>query len=192
MHQKMHQAPGTLNTPADWLAVVHPDDVALYKESTAALLRGDVERLQIEYRYRAADGTTRWASQHGLVLRRKDGRAYRITGSTGDITERKQLETTLGELRTQLQEAVESISEGSVIFDADDHIVLCNSVYRNFFIGFEDLVVPGAHFETIIGHGARIGMFAEAEGRAEEWLLDALERRATTSRVREQHLAHDR
>jgi signal transduction histidine kinase len=45
--------------------------------------------------------------------------------------------------RTRLVEAIESISEGFALFDADDRLVLCNSKYRSMFPHCADLLEPG-------------------------------------------------
>ncbi len=106
-----------------------------------------------------------------------------------DITEMKRRERQLSELveelgatrdealeaRAQLGEALEAISEGFVVFDDEDRLVLCNSNYRQYFIdavGEEvaRLVVPGADRETILAAAFEHGMFPDREGTTEEFL----------------------
>ena len=106
-----------------------------------------------------------------------------------DITEMKRRERQLSELvdklgttrdealeaRIQLGEAIEAISEGFVVFDEEDRLVLCNSNYRQYFIdavGEEvaKLVEPGADRETILTAAFEGGMFPDREGTAEEFL----------------------
>ena len=81
--------PKELATRQDWLDRIHPDDMPHYVTATVAHLKGATERLEVEYRFRHADGTWHWASQHGVASRDPTGRAYRVSGSTGDITELK-------------------------------------------------------------------------------------------------------
>ena len=106
-----------------------------------------------------------------------------------DITEMKRRERQLSELveelgatrdealeaRAQLGEALEAISEGFVVFDDEDRLVLCNSNYRQYFIdavGEEvaRLVVPGADRETILAAAFEHGMFPDRKGTTEEFL----------------------
>ena len=47
----------------------------------------------------------------------------------------------------RLTDAIESISEGFVLFDADDRMVLCNSRFRELYPGLADLMRPGLEFE---------------------------------------------
>jgi PAS domain S-box-containing protein len=89
-------APEEMRTRTDWLDRIHPDDISTYKQTVAAHLKGETDRLTCEYRYRHPDGTWHWARQHGVALRDQTGRAYRLAGSTGDITAERRL---LNELR---------------------------------------------------------------------------------------------
>jgi PAS domain S-box-containing protein len=78
-----------LSRPADWMARMHPDDVPLYRHTLAQHLKGLTPRFEIDTRYRSGDGTWRWARQAGVAQRHPDGRAYRLVGATGDVTELK-------------------------------------------------------------------------------------------------------
>jgi adenylate cyclase len=78
------------------------------------------------------------------------------------------------ESERRLIEAIESISEGFALFDANDCLVLCNNRYREIYPGIVDVIVPGTPFEVIAGTNARRGHIREAVGRVDEWLKDRL------------------
>lgn len=66
--------------------------------------------------------------------------------------------------RQQLNDTLESISEGVVLFDADDRIVTCNSRYRQYFqdVGGADLsalVKPGTSLWDLMRAAYAKGMF---------------------------------
>jgi PAS domain S-box-containing protein len=150
-----------LRTPEDWYARIHPGDAQTYRDTLIAHFKGETDRLECEYRYRAKDGEWRWARQHGLALRNKEGRAYRMIGSTGDITAQKELAQALDRARTRLTEAIESIDEGFLLCDAGDRVLLCNSKYRQIFTdaegrGLSGVVTLGRPFPEMI-RDARIG-----------------------------------
>ena len=72
--------------------------------------------------------------------------------------------------RLRLTEALESISEGFFLYDADDRMVLCNSRYRELYPGMADVYRPGLHFEEMLRTVAQRGIVADAVERPEEWL----------------------
>lgn len=85
--------------------------------------------------------------------------------------------------RALLMRAVNSMSDGFVLFDPDDRIVLCNQVYATTLEGFDTAQsLIGVDVETIIRrqveHGQPIP--AEFEGNLDRWVADrvAIHRRA--------------
>jgi PAS domain S-box-containing protein len=94
-----------------------------------------------------------------------------------DITPLREAEEARRLSEQRLTDAIESISEGFVFYDAEDRLVLCNSCYRRLLYGGEDAgVTPGMTFESIIRRSAEQGLIKDAEGRVEEWLTGRLER----------------
>ncbi len=47
--------------------------------------------------------------------------------------ERERAEAALAQAQKQLVEAIEAITEGFALFDADDQLVICNSRYRDLY-----------------------------------------------------------
>jgi PAS domain S-box-containing protein len=90
-----------LRTMTDWTDRIHPDDRELFRRAIIAHFKGETDRLDAEYRYRHADRNWHWARQHGIALKNEAGRAYRVVGSTGDITDRKTAEEALREALEQ-------------------------------------------------------------------------------------------
>ncbi len=118
---------------SEFAAVVHPDDRPLHAAMVSALYKGDISRLDFEFRYRNGDGTWRWARQHGIVVRDAKGRARRMVGVTGDITETRQRERQLDTARAEaaaaqrdvestremLQTIIDNMTDGVSLFDKD-------------------------------------------------------------------------
>ena len=96
---------------ADWLGLIRPDDVERYKATIRQHLRGEVPVYQCEYRVVGSDDVERWVFDRGLALRDSTGRAYRMAGSIGDITERKIAEAELQAAIEQAQLASRAKSE---------------------------------------------------------------------------------
>jgi PAS domain S-box-containing protein len=91
--------------PDEWLTNLHPDDIERYRGDIRAHLRGDTEFLSSEYRVCGADGDERWVLARGVAVRDPSGRVYRMVGSLGDITARKQAEIALQLAMEQAEEA---------------------------------------------------------------------------------------
>jgi PAS domain S-box-containing protein len=167
---------GDLVTAEEWIRRIHPDDLPKYRSLMQAHLKGETKRFEVEYRYRTGSGKWRWFRQHGIALRDHNGHAYRMAGSTGDITEQKELEQALETARRQLADTLETVSAGISLFDADDRLVLCNSHYKDHYPGIADLLQPGIRFEEILHTAAARGIVADAVERGEAWIGERLAR----------------
>ncbi|HTN26414.1 MAG TPA: PAS domain S-box protein [Burkholderiales bacterium] len=110
--------PESLKTVDDWRERIHPDDRARYDAGIAAHFKGATERFECDYRYRAADDSWRWARQHGLAQRNEKGRAVRMIGATGDITELKEAELALARERQRLSLLLRATKAGFMDWDA--------------------------------------------------------------------------
>jgi signal transduction histidine kinase/CheY-like chemotaxis protein/HPt (histidine-containing phosphotransfer) domain-containing protein len=64
--------------------------------------------------------------------------------------------------REVLENAIESLSDGFVMFDADDRLVVCNQRYRDFYAVTGPFVVPGIKFSDMIREGAKRGQYPQA------------------------------
>ncbi len=114
-------SPKELRTPAAFLDRVHPDDLPRLRAAFVAHFKGETERFECDYRYRTRDGSWGWWRQHGVALRDARGRAYRMIGSAGNITELKERERQLAEQTTEqtaVRELLEAISRSAFDLDA--------------------------------------------------------------------------
>jgi adenylate cyclase len=99
-------------------------------------------------------------------------------------------ETNLREItlaRSRLTEAIEAISDGLSLYDADDRLVVSNSRYNELFPLQGGVMQAGTPFETIIRHAAEMGLIAEAAGRVDEWMNGRLQRHMNPSGPHVQH-----
>jgi adenylate cyclase len=95
--------------------------------------------------------------------------------------------------RQRLVDAIESISEGFALYDAEDQLVLCNSRYGDIlYPGMAPTVVPGTSFEVIIRKAAKLGLIEDAKGQTEAWVAERLARHRNPSGILVQRRAGDR
>ena len=73
-----------------------------------------------------------------------------------------------------LRDAIDTIDEAFVLFDAEDRMVYCNDRYRQVHATSADLLVPGVTFEYLAREGAARGQYLAAIGREEEWVAERL------------------
>ncbi|MDE1923440.1 MAG: PAS domain-containing protein [Gammaproteobacteria bacterium] len=97
-----------------WSERVHPDDRQWVVETMLDVRDRGLPRFDIEYRIRHADGTYRWVNSVGRATEfDPQGRAVRLVGIRGDITERKLAAARLAESEARVARAqkLESIGQ---------------------------------------------------------------------------------
>ena len=90
-------APGSsgLMSHLAWREQVHPEDRAATFAAVEAFVSGRSQKLDVEYRLRAADNSYRRILSRGAALRDATGQATRVVGSHADVTERREAEAAL-------------------------------------------------------------------------------------------------
>ncbi len=101
-----------------------------------------------------------------------------------NIIDRRALEQTL-------TEAIEAISEGFTLYDAEDRVVACNTRYREMFSYGETRMI-GASFESIVSHAVEHGLIPEAQSEPQRWVAERLARHRNPSGPHVQHRADGR
>src|SRR5262249_54624679 len=103
------------NQPGETEKRVHPEDHARWRARLHGHVESSTDHIEIEYRIRHKDGSYRWVRDRGVALRRPDGKAYRMTGSREDITDRKIAEQELARLQQRLERDVIPCSNAAVV-----------------------------------------------------------------------------
>jgi signal transduction histidine kinase/CheY-like chemotaxis protein len=106
-------------------------------------------------------------------------------------TEKKNLRE-IAEARARLTDAIETISEGFSLYDADDKLVIFNSKYKNNFAADADIIKAGTTFETIARTAAERGKIDGADGSHETWLAKRIAQHRSASSTHIQHRSDGR
>jgi two-component system cell cycle sensor histidine kinase PleC len=135
-------------------ALVHKDDIDLY-ELASELADGKLQSIDHAFRMRHAEGRWLWLRVR-CELTRQDGElGLHLIGIAVDITEQKNLveRTVAADLR--LRDAIETIPEAFVLWDAENRLVLCNSNFQELHQLPDEAVVAGTSYETIVATGRK-------------------------------------
>jgi PAS domain S-box-containing protein len=92
----------------DWAKLLHPDERDWVLKFQEDFLAGTSPTVTVEYRLRHKDGSYRWIVAHGLAVRDEQGKACRLVGSHGDITDRKRAEEALEREHRTLKHLLQS------------------------------------------------------------------------------------
>ena len=128
------------------------------------------------YPHRNQDGQVRWVRTSGKPVYAADGSFLGYRGTGSDVTLEHRAEERVRLAQERLRDAVESLSDGFVLYDAEDRLVLCNSRYREIHAAMPESLVPGRRFEDIIRAVARAGGLSVPNGDVEAYIARRLER----------------
>ncbi len=112
-------------------------------------------------------------------------RAFVVSGAIGlmillvtgalmvGLRQRERVEDERATARRTLENALESMSDGFVMFDPSDRLIACNSRYKDFYKISAPFIVPGALFDDIMREGALRGQYPQARGDIETFVAES-------------------
>ena len=138
----------------DVSALVHPDDVQLYELATE-LAEAKMTFIDQAFRMRHADGHWVWLRARCDLVRQRGEPGLHLIGIAVDITEQKSLveKTVAADMR--LRDAIETIPEAFVLWDADNRLVLCNSNFQELHDLPDEAILVGASYESLAAAGSQ-------------------------------------
>jgi len=111
-------------------------------------------------------------------IREADGTAVAVVAILRDLSETVAAQEERFRAVSILDTALDSISEGFVVFDEHDRLVLCNNAYREIYPLTAPVMQVGRTFESIVCYGLEHGQYPEAGDTPEtreRWLQERLE-----------------
>jgi two-component system, cell cycle sensor histidine kinase PleC len=135
-------------------ALVHKDDIDLYQLANE-LADGKQQSIDHAFRMRHAQGRWLWLRVRCELTQQAGEVGPHLIGIALDITEQKNLveRTVAADLR--LRDAIETIPEAFVLWDAENRLVLCNSNFQELHQLPDQAVVAGTSYETIVATGRK-------------------------------------
>ena len=183
-------APETLiGTNRDALihATLNPDD----RQRHLAEIQAHLPFRDFIYQVRTAKGL-RYFRTSGKPRFDADGRFIGYRGIGADVTEAIEANRRAEAEHRYFIEAIEAIPASLMLHDADDRLVICNTITRRFYPGLDHLLVPGTPFETLLRAQAARGFIPDAVGRLEEWIAERMQAHRNAQGTITRHLADGR
>jgi len=138
----------------DVSALVHPDDVQLY-EMARDLAEAKLASIDQAFRMRHANGHWVWLRARCELARQAGDSSLHLIGIAVDVTEQKTLVEKTAAADLRLRDAIETIPEAFVLWDADNRLVMCNSNFQDLHGLPDDAIVSGASYESVVAQGRK-------------------------------------
>lgn len=153
------------------LELVHPDDIERCTVAIVDMSATPGIRHTLQFRFRHKNGSWRNIEANGKAVIGSDGRLQGILNSR-DITARIRAEKS----QRRFMDAIDRVSQGFSLWDADDRLVFFNQHYRDLHGDAGDILQEGVSFETTLRSFVEHGLYTEAAGREEAFIAERLER----------------
>ncbi len=133
-------------------ALVKSEDIDLFSIANQ-LIAGEVSQIDHTFRMQHAHGHWIWLRVRCEISQGATDDGLHLIGIAVDITEHKSLAERTVEADLRLRDAIETIPEAFVLWDADNRLVLCNSHFQRLHKLPDSAVIPGTAYETVIEVG---------------------------------------
>jgi two-component system cell cycle sensor histidine kinase PleC len=134
-------------------ALVKSDDIDLFAIADQ-LISGKLDHIDQTFRMQHVDGHWIWLRVRCELSQAAADNGLHLIGIAVDITEQKSLAEKTVEADLRLRDAIETIPEAFVLWDAEDRLVLCNSHFQRLHKLPDTAVTPGTSYETVIEVGS--------------------------------------
>jgi two-component system, cell cycle sensor histidine kinase PleC len=135
-------------------ALLHPDDMQLY-DLVTQLADTKASFIDHAFRMRHHDGAWVWLRARCELVYQPGDSGPHLIGITVDVTEQKRLAERSAEADLRLRDAIETIPEAFVLWDAHNRIVLCNSNFQALHNLPDEFIVAGTSYEDIVAAGRK-------------------------------------
>ena len=158
-----------------WRPIVHPDDEAMLQRRIDRLLNNSSS--VDEFRVIDKKGEIRWLRAYGRpIWDGKEQRVIQIMVATQDITSTKTVEQQLDRNRQMLSAALDSMSEGFMLFNEQGALIEFNEKLNQLFPKTAPYFVKGVHFDELLKRSAYSGEVKSALGDPEKWVQKRLKK----------------
>jgi PAS domain S-box-containing protein len=123
------------------------------------------------YRFRTPGGDWRVFQLSGKAVFDEHGQFRGYRGVATDVTVEVEAKRRASEANARLADALESLPEAIVLYDADDRLVVCNGNFKRFYFhDAETFITPGRTYEELARRLATSGRCPDASRDPEAWV----------------------
>jgi two-component system cell cycle sensor histidine kinase PleC len=134
-------------------ALIHPQDGDL-TAMAELLAASETNSMDHAFRIRNVRNEWVWIRARAEILRQGASDAPHLVGIAVDITDQKALIERTATADIRLRDAIETISEAFVVWDADNQLVMCNSKFQSLHNLPADAAVTGTPYAELMSLGA--------------------------------------
>ena len=133
-------------------SLIHPNDDNLsgLAEALASSKTGTIDHA---FRMRNVKGEWVWLRARAELVRDHPKEGPHLVGIAVDITEQRALAEKSATADMRLRDAVETVSEAFVLWDADNRLVMCNSKFQDFHKLPSEAIVSGLPYLDVMALG---------------------------------------
>ncbi|MGI6247208.1 MAG: PAS domain-containing sensor histidine kinase [Pseudochelatococcus sp.] len=144
--------------------LVHPDDADLYAMADMVASKR-ASAIDHEFRILNAENQWVWIKARAQLIDDGGSEGPHLVGIAVDITEQRRLAERTATADMRLREAIETISEAFVLWDANNRLVTCNSRFQRLHGLTPEHVIPGMAYDELMSLGTLPPVRTELMGR---------------------------
>jgi signal transduction histidine kinase/ActR/RegA family two-component response regulator len=119
-----------------------------------------------------------WEESEGRILYATGGLALLTVAIAGlllaMLRQRDLAEAERARGRQLLESSIEAMSDGFVMWDEEDRLIVCNERYRDFYRASAPAIKPGATLTEIMRYGVEHGQYPQAGADREAFVAEAI------------------
>lgn len=167
------------------------EDADTWAEFRADILAGRAFR-DLEVQVDGHDGALLVLRLSGQPVLGADGQLLGYRGTGIDVTAETMAMMDARFMQVVVHDALDSISEGFVLFNADGRLLFCNDRYRQAYPTIADVLVPGTTFDEILRMAAVRGGYQGSEQDMVQWIQARKNRHLEHEAPVDKHLSDGR
>ncbi|GEM_PF-627169 len=105
-------------------------------------------------------------------------------GTSTNVTDEILMRERAANIEARFLDAIENMSEGFILWDADQKLVLCNEFFKQEMpLEIREILEPGLWFGDFARKRAEIGKYEDAQGRMDEWVEEVVREHGSTQEM---------